>query len=124
MDEIDRALSTYPQRKLYTEEGFLGVTATRETLLSDSGLLLPRDGNRAVGLFPRSRSCELGLEDMAGNVWEWCEDWYKEGVHRVIRGGCWLRSAEGCRSSVRGGGEPSDRFGSIGFRVARSPSVE
>jgi formylglycine-generating enzyme required for sulfatase activity len=78
-----------------------------------------------VGLFPRSRSKTLGLEDMAGNVWEWTSSLYdpraKElGASRVLRGGGWFLDARDCRSACRYVAHPTYRYDRIGFRPARS----
>ena len=74
-----------------------------------------------VGLFPRSRQMPLGIEDLAGNVWEWCDSFYsvdkqKPGASRVLRGGAFSVGSRGLRSSFRLRDEPENRFRFIGLR--------
>ena len=86
-----------------------------------------------VGNFPMGRS-PLGVEDLAGNVWEWVEDTFdgkfyrtspstnpvnnSKGKRKVIRGGGWGNDPVGLRSTLRHANPPDIGLSMVGFRCA------
>ncbi|MGV8119091.1 MAG: SUMF1/EgtB/PvdO family nonheme iron enzyme [Candidatus Xenobiia bacterium LiM19] len=96
-------------------------------------------GTIPVGSFPSGAS-PCGCMDMAGNVWEWCSDWYGEDYYgnspsrnpggpgsrnyRVLRGGSWdCADAVGFRCAFRLRNTPGDRGSNCGFRVCRASTT-
>jgi serine/threonine-protein kinase len=97
-----------------------------------------RGNTSPVGSYPLGAS-PYGVLDLAGNVWEWCEDaddpsFYEDGPPnnprnaakrggdlRVMRGGSWMYGARSLRTFARTSFEPHYRFAGGGFRCARTP---
>lgn len=110
-----------------------GGKKSRNTLYSGSDIL------PLVGCCFQDKPClagqykpnELGIYDMSGGVWEWCNDWFgnfpadsvfnpqgpQYGYHKVLKGGSWNSDARSCRISHRSGASLETKARIVGFRV-------
>ena len=86
----------------------------------------------------RKKPNELGIYDMSGSLWEWCEDCYEDysgeaqinplnlttGESCVFRGGSWNDEPNNCRVSCRNSDFPASAYSYYGFRLALSLDEE
>jgi formylglycine-generating enzyme required for sulfatase activity len=117
----------------YDRRGDLGNFADRNTVFpwSDHEIDDGFPESSPVGSFPLGAS-PFGIEDMAGNVWEWCLDYFEayrgvsrvnpkgptSGSKRVHRGGSWKSRFQNLRATARGANVPNFSCNDLGFRVA------
>ena len=116
----------------YDGRGDLANFADRNTVFAWSDREID-DGypeSSPVGAFPLGAS-PFGIEDMAGNVWEWCLDYYElyrpgaktnprgpsGGTKRVHRGGSWKSRFSSLRTTVRNSNVPGFSCNDLGFRI-------
>jgi formylglycine-generating enzyme required for sulfatase activity len=118
----------------YHAEGYKYAGSDR---LKDAGWFKDNNGKETKPVGQKQPN-QLGIYDMSGNVWEWCEDdWHNNyngapedgsawinspnrGSNRVVRGGGWVNSAQDCRAACRGNNSPGTRSLNLGFRLALS----
>ena len=116
----------------HDRRGDLANFADRNTLFAWSDRNID-DGyaeSSPVGAYPLGAS-PFKIEDMAGNVWEWCHDYFEPyrgaakinprgataGAKRVYRGGSWKSRFNSLRATTRGSNTPTYSCNDLGFRV-------
>lgn len=134
------AYAKWVGKRLPTEAEWEAVATAGKEVLYPTGAEIERSqanffsaDTTAVMSYPPN---SLGVYDLAGNVYEWCQDWYAynyydasalepdqplgppQGVYRVLRGGCWKSLKEDMRCSHRHRNNPGAVNGTYGFRCA------
>lgn len=133
------AYAKWTGKRLPTEaEWEVAASGGKEDIMYPSGNILEHSHANffnsdtiAVKSYPPNG---YGLYDMAGNVYEWCQDWYSyqyydvsmqepenpkgpiQGVYRILRGGCWKSLKEDLRCAHRHRNNPGTMNRTFGFR--------
>jgi len=125
----------YACRAGTTTRFYWGAFPDTDTTIDSYAWYSSNDGSTSEpvgGLLPNA----WGLYDMAGNVLQWCQDWYgsydtgpdtdptgpANGLGMVTRGGYWSLGSFYCRSAYREAYNPTYRGGAVGFRVVLAPT--
>ncbi len=110
------------------------VPYTLDVVASDETMPTAEEVTRCTSFVGMQAPNELGIYDMSGNVWEWCNDWFDEsyyrvspadnpkgpssGTNRVLRGGSWRSGEWYSRVSNRNADVPGYSYSTVGFRLA------